>query len=107
MRMSLQSEGNTDLAYDTETLRKCGSRYAEIARELRIMSQKLDICLAELVLSGWTRPAGTAFHKMANTNWSNNIEKYADLLDTLNDILVQAAGEYDNLTVNHIEKTVL
>jgi len=57
--------------------------------------------------SGWTTPAGTAFHKMTQTNWKNNIEKYADLLDTLDDILVQASKKYDDLVVNYIEKTKL
>ena len=105
--MALANEGNTNLAFDTTALREYGSRYSQIAKDLREMSRKLDSCLAELKESGWTTPAGTAFHKMAQTNWEDNIEKYADLLDTLKDILNQAANKYDDLVRDHIEKTVI
>lgn len=105
--MVLANEGNTDLAFDTVTLKACGSRYAEIAKELRTMAEQLDACLQELEESGWTTPAGTAFHKMAQTNWNENIKKYADLLETLNDIMGEAVQKYDNLVVNNIEKTHL
>lgn len=103
--MALAYEGNTDLAFDTSVMREYGNRYSQIASDLRDMAQKLDECLQELEDSGWTTPAGTAFHKMAQTNWEENIEKYADLLDTLKDILDQAAKKYDNLVVNYIETT--
>lgn len=103
--MALAYEGNTDLAFDTTVLREYGNRYAQIAKDLRSMAQRLDDCLQALEDSGWTTPAGTAFHKMAQTNWEENIKKYADLLDTLKDILDQASKKYDNLVINHIEKT--
>jgi len=103
--MALAHEGNTDLAFDTTVLRDYGNRYAEIAKDLRNMSQRLDDCLQALEDSGWTTPAGTAFHKMVQTSWEENIEKYADLLDTLKDILDQASKKYDALVTNHIEKT--
>jgi len=103
--MALAYEGNTDLAFDTTVLREYGNRYAQIAKDLRSMAQRLDDCLQALEDSGWTTPAGTAFHKMAQTNWEENIEKYADLLDTLKEILDQASKKYDNLVTNHIEKT--
>lgn len=103
--MSLAYEGNTDLAFDTTVLREYGNRYGKIAEDLRNMSSRLDDCLTQLKESGWTTPAGSAFQKMVETNWEENIKKYADLLDTLDSILQQAAKEYDNLVVNHIEKT--
>lgn len=103
--MSLAYEGNTDLAFDTTVLREYGNRYGQIAEDLRNMSSRLDDCLTQLKESGWTTPAGSAFQKMVETNWEENIKKYADLLDTLDSILQQAAKEYDNLVVNHIEKT--
>lgn len=103
--MTLAYEGNTDLAFDTTSMNEYGNRYAEIANDLRSMASKLDDCLHQLEESGWTTPAGTAFHKMVQTNWEENIEKYADLLDTLKDILDQASKKYDNLVANYIEKT--
>ena len=105
--MALANEGNTNLAFDTTTLRQYGNRYGQIATQLRQMSSKLDNCLSDLKQSGWTTPAGTAFHKMAETNWEENIEKYANLLDTLKNILDQASKKYDDLVTNHIEKTKL
>lgn len=105
--MALANEGNTDLAFDTTTLRQYGSKYGQIAGEMRRMSTQLDNCLRELKENGWTTPAGTAFHKMAETNWEANIEKYADLLDTLKEILDQASNKYDDLVTNHIEQTKL
>lgn len=102
--MALAHEGNTDLAFDTTVLREYGNRYGQIAADLRRMSSKLDDCLRDLKEAGWTTPAGTAFYKMAQTDWEENIDKYADLLDTLQDILEQASKKYDNLVTNHIEK---
>lgn len=96
-----------DLAFDTGALRQYGSEYANIAKELRDMATKLDNCLSDLKENGWTTPAGTAFHKMTETNWKNNIEKYAALLDTLKSILDDAANQYDQLVSNHIEQTKL
>lgn len=105
--MALSHESNTSLAFDTTTFRQYGAKYGRIATELRNMSKKLNGCLADLKSSGWTTPAGSAFAKMAETNWEENIDKYADLLDTLKDILDSAAREYDGLVSNHIEKTQL
>jgi WXG100 family type VII secretion target len=101
--MALAYEGNTSLAFDTTALRQYGSEYGNIAGDLRAMSDKLEACLKELTDSGWTSPAGTAFHKMVNTNWRDNIEKYAALLDTLNSILQNAALQYESLVDNSIE----
>lgn len=105
--MALAYEGNTDLAYDTTTLRTYGERYAAIAEELRSMARQLDTLLSNLAEDGWTTPAGVEFQDLAKTNWEENIDKYADLLDTLKEILVEACNSYDNLTTNHIEKTKL
>jgi WXG100 family type VII secretion target len=103
--LALSYDKNTDLAFDTVALKQYGSRYGNIADELIIMSDKLQSCLDELNSTGWTTPAGSAFNKMVNANWRDNIKKYAELLDTLKDILDAAAKEYDDLVEDHIEKT--
>ena len=105
--MAIAHESNTSLAFDTTTFREYGTRYANIATELRNMAKELNGCLADLESSGWTTPAGSAFRKMTETNWEDNIEKYADLLDTLKNILHAAAKEYDGLVTNYIENTKL
>jgi len=105
--MALAYENNTNLAYDTDVFRQCGTRYGTVASDLRKMSSDLNACLTELKNNGWTTPAGTAFYKMVNTNWQENIEKYAALLDTLKSVLSSAASQYDGLTQNHIERTKL
>ena len=105
--MSLATERNTDLAFDTTVLREYGSKYGEIAEQLRDMAKQLNDCITDLKNDGWTTPAGTAFHKMTETNWDKNIEKYASLLDTLKDIINAACKDYDSLVFNHIEKTNL
>lgn len=107
IEMALSYERSTSLAFDTDALRKYGDEYRKIADDLRVMANKLDNCLSELSNSGWTTPAGQEFEKLVKTNWSENIEKYAALLDTLRNILYSAADEYDDLVVNHIEKTKL
>ena len=103
--MAIAHESNTDLAFDTDVLRKAAKEYTEIANELREMAEKLDSLLQQLEDSGWTTPAGSAFHDMTNTNWKKNIEKYAGLLETLDCILEKAASEYDDLVDNHINAT--
>ena len=107
--MALAYEGNTDLAFETTVLGDCATKYSGIATDLRTLSADLDKCLQDLTdeKTGWSTPAGTAFHKMTQINWEENIEKYADLLDTLCEILQEAVKDYDNLTTNHIEKTKL
>lgn len=105
--MDLAYEGNTSLAFDTAELRQQGSRYGEIAAKLRNMAKELNKCLTDLKNNGWTTPAGSAFQKMVETNWEDNIEKYAALLDTLKDILINAADQYGSLAADHIEKTKL
>ena len=105
--MALAYEGNTDLAFDTTTLRAYGERYSSIAEELRGMAKQLYKLLDDLASDGWTTPAGVEFQELAKTNWEENIDKYADLLDTLKDIIIEACTSYDNLTAQHIEKTKL
>lgn len=106
--MALQDEKNTNLAFDTTTLKEYGNRYGTIAEELRTMAKSLDTYLAELTSdSGWKTPAGTVFSEMVQINWEENIRKYADLLDTLKEILATACTKYDGLVTNHIEKTKL
>lgn len=105
--MSLDTYRNTDLAYDTDVFRDAAKTYRETAIELRENVKSMQKCLETLTDSGWTTPAGIAFLSMVDDNWSKNIEKYADLLDTLQQILIEASQKYDDLTTNHIEKTVL
>jgi len=104
--VALSYERNTDPAFDTDALREYGKRYGTIAVDLRNMASQLDNCLKELLSSGWTTPAGKEFEEMTKINWSENIEKYAKLLETLEGILEAAASEYDDL-VDDIEKTKL
>ncbi|MDE5670240.1 MAG: WXG100 family type VII secretion target [Eubacterium sp.] len=103
--MALQYEKNTDLAFDTTVMRNYGAKYADIADTLREMAESLDTTLAILASEGWTTPAGSAFHKMTETNWKENIEKYANLLDTLKTIIDTSCNQYEQLVSNHIEKT--
>lgn len=103
--MAIAYEGNTDLAFDTGVLRRAAHEYKKIATDLRNMSDKLDSLLSQLKDNGWTTPAGSAFYEMTNTNWKKNIEKYASLLDTLNDILEKASSEYEGLVTDYIRTT--
>lgn len=104
--MSLATEGNYDLAVDTEALRTAGGEYAKIAEELRSLAEKLDNCLTDLRDSGWTTGAGKAFQTMVSTGWKDNVEKYADLLDTLQKIMEESAGSYEDL-IQEVERTKL
>lgn len=103
--MGIAYEGNTDLAFDTNILKKAAGEYKNVAKGMREMSLKLDSLLVDLKNDGWTTPAGTAFYEMTRTNWEKNIEKYAALLDTLNNILIRAASEYDNLMTDYVRTT--
>lgn len=103
--MAIAYEGNTDLAFDTGILRKAAGEYKQVAFDLKNLASRLDALLFALKEDGWTTPAGTAFYEMANTNWEKNIEKYVSLLETLNNILISAAEEYDALVTDHIRTT--
>ena len=103
--MAIAYEGNTDLAFDTGILRKAASEYEQVANDLQSMAAKLDSLLQSLKEEGWTTPAGTAFYEMINTKWEDNIKKYVSLLNMLNKILIDAATEYENLTIDSIRNT--
>ena len=103
--MSISGERNTDLGFDTSALRKAAKEYSKIASELTDMATKLDSLLSMLKSEGWTTKAGEVFHEMTNTNWKENINKYSNLLDTLNSILINAADEYDELAEDYVAKT--
>ncbi len=105
--MALAYEGNTDLTFDTGALRRCGKDYLKVAQDLEGMAARLDSLLTQLSDSGWTTPAGKEFQKMAETNWEENIKRYADLLKTLDSILNEASMYYDNLEDSYIETTKL
>lgn len=105
--MALSYEANTDLAFDTTVFRDYGKRYHNIADELRTMASDLNGCLAELKASGWTTPAANVFYDLSETNWEQNIKKYADLLDTLKAILDDAATQYEKLSRDHIAQVKL
>lgn len=104
--MALSNE-SCDLAFDTEVLRNAGKKYSEMASTLRGYSQQLDQALSELASTGWTTSAGQAFQIMAQVNWEKNIEKYADLLETLKNILDSAANDYDTLVADSINNLKL
>lgn len=103
--MAIAYEGNTDLGFDTAVFRKVAGKYKEVATDLRNMAEQLDSLLVELKSSGWTTPAGSAFHEMTNTNWKKNIEKYANLLDMLQQALESSASEYDDLMSSYVRTT--
>ena len=102
--MALQFEKNTDLAFDTYALQQCGRKYGEIAIRLRNLAKQLNVALDQLSSSGWTTPAGTAFSKMTEDNWEENIDKYAGLLETLQKILDESARKYEDLVQDHVNK---
>lgn len=103
--MAIAYENKTDLGFDTEVLRKAAGEYEAVAIDLRNMATRLDEMLNTLKQEGWTTPAGSAFHQMTETNWEQNIEKYAALLETLKQILSEAATEYDELMADYVRTT--
>lgn len=99
------ADEKANLAFDTGVLKKAAKEYKSVAKELRRMSARLDELLNALKSEGWTTPTGTAFYEMTNTNWEKNIEKYAALLESLNEILIKASNEYENLMTDHVRTT--
>ena len=104
--MSISNE-NCDLGYNTEELRACGKEYRDIGGKLRTMAKELNNCLVELKESGWTTGAGAAFQEMAQVNWEENIDKYADFLETLEDALNHASTKYETLSSEYLDKLKL
>lgn len=103
--MAIAYENNTSIAFDTDVLKNAAKEYGNIAVELKEMASQLDELISNLKDSGWTTPAGTAFYEMMDTNWSQNIGKYASLLETLQKILTSAATQYEGLMKDHVRVT--
>ena len=105
MIMSLQDNRKYDLAYDTSVFREASAQYKTHADDLRKMASRLNNLLHVLAEDGWTTDAGAEFQKMAEVNWEEDVKKYADLLDTLSEILIESSRMYEDLSENYIEKT--
>lgn len=92
-----------DLSFNTDTMRECAKTYGRIQEELTELAEHLQNALNELKDSGWTTGAGIAFSDMVEIDWKRNIDRYADMLDTLKEILEVSADDYEEL-VQQIEK---
>lgn len=103
--MALAYEQNTDLAFNTEVLKQAANRYDELAKDIREITSELDNLILDLRDKGWTTSAGKIFYEMTKTNWSQNMEKYAALLETMGNILKESADKYDELMNDYVRKT--
>lgn len=103
--MSLSSEKNIDLGYDTDVMRNGAQKFGDHATKLRTLRDEMQTCLDNLTSSDWTTKAGVAFAAMVESNWSDNMKNYAGLLEMLQKALNESADKYDELTADYIEKT--
>ena len=87
-----------DLKYDTITMRKTASFYKDIAWRMRNLSSTLKKQITMLKDECWKSDAGTAFLKMYEDGWADNVEKYVLILEEMAVQLNQAAQEYDTVT---------
>lgn len=94
---------SVDLSFDTEEMELCAGNYHEISGELSDMKKELCALLDDLKNRGWTTDAGKAFSEMVAVDWGDTIDLYCDMLNTLSEILKQAAGKYEALATTEAE----
>ncbi len=102
MSASLSYEKGVSLAFDTSVLRTAAQKYLSISGDLDHLSQELQSLLKELTNSAWTTEAGKAFQKMVEMDWSKALTRYCELLNTLAEILKEAANRYETLVDHHV-----
>lgn len=105
--MELSSEKNVDLGYDTDLIRDTAKVFADNASLIRDLMDKMDTCLTNLTSTEWTTNAGKAFEAMVDSNWKQNMNRYAGLLEMFDQALRESADKYDELTTDYIETTKL
>lgn len=90
-------ESNNDLCFDTEAFRSAAKVYREKAQTLNDIKSDLIAMIDQLQSVGWKSAAGRAFLNNLQSNWGDDIRRYADLMDMLADCIDQASASFENL----------
>lgn len=90
-------EGNNDLSFDTEVFDRAAKVYREKSEQLGMIKNDLLNMIEQLKDGGWKSAAGKAFYGNLHANWADDIQRYADLMETLAECIEEASRAYEDL----------
>lgn len=94
--MSIAYNSKNDLCFDTDV-------FTTVAKNLRTNATELETILTDLTGAvddlkvDWKSKASDKFFELVSDEWATDLGRYADLVDTLADILEGAVVTYGDL----------
>lgn len=87
------------LVVDLEQLQQTINDYKKSIEEFTKMKGDLEKAIEDLKSSGWVSGASTAYFETYEDTWKSNMEMHMKILGHLEDCLVKAKADYDELYV--------
>ncbi|MBO5238623.1 MAG: WXG100 family type VII secretion target [Lachnospiraceae bacterium] len=94
--MNTAYQGNNDLCFDTGVFETVAANLRNDATELQTILTDLTDAV-ETLKDDWKSKASDTFFELVSDEWANDLSRYADLVDTLAEILEFAATTYGDL----------
>ncbi len=85
------------IKYSTESIAYMKSQIDKTAEELRDLNNDILEAIEEME-KDWNTTEGKKFLEGVSTDWSPQVEKFVDVLDTISLMLTKAETEYTALT---------
>lgn len=84
------------LEFDLERLSAMSEKLEKVAEELSGTGASLQEKMEQL-RKGWNTPAGKAFFENQTTSWTDEVEKYIQILQTMKSMIDYASEEYSRV----------
>ncbi|ROR31758.1 WXG100 family type VII secretion target [Mobilisporobacter senegalensis] len=91
-------EGNNSFCYETEVFAQASKAFNDSAATLKEMKDNLVTRIDDLRNIGWKSDAGNSFFEIIDHNWSNDIERYVDLMEDLSTMITYAIQQFESVS---------
>lgn len=91
-------EGNNSFCYETEVFARASKVFNDSATTLKTMKDSLVTRIDDLRSVGWKSDAGNSFFEIIDQNWSNDIERYVDLMEDLSTMITYAIEQFEEVS---------
>ncbi len=88
--------GNDELQFNVDHIKKMRTNVKQTISDLRDGKSKLKSSL-ESLKGKWNTPAGKKFMSDFNFDWVNDIDKYINVLEKLDELLGVAESDYSEV----------
>lgn len=84
------------LKFDVSEIRSMKGKVEETAKDLDELKEKIVQSIEQL-RGAWNTPAGKQFLDTVDIDWSQQVDKYIKILETVEELLETAATEYETV----------